>query len=448
MIHTAFQTSKDVAGLKKLYFSDPTRQLTLKAGDVLLRQHDYNDRLYLVLDGALTGYLKTEGGDDFEVFKSSKHMFVGVYSFFCYEHQSYLTLVAEEDTRLAYIDQAQRLEHEHEFASQFLPVIVHEIYLRQLLAQQLTEQRQAAITKLYESEKMATLGQLAAGLAHELNNAIGVLDRNTAWIANSLHHYLRHKKIQHIFSKGFEEGQLLTTAEIREKRKRLEHDYHLPAKLAKQLAKTTIPEQELAVLLKKHMDEWESINLIAEAGIVLHDMKVAASHAAHVVRSVHELGTTQQGRLEDVPLEDTLAKALALTKNLLKGVKVVQQKSCDAVVHAIPGDLVQVWINLIKNACESMALHPDGLTPTLFIAISDTGRYYQIIIRDNGPGIAPEVMTKIFQPNFTTKVNGLSFGLGVGLSIVKKIVARYAGDIRVESVPGETSFIIEFPKHV
>jgi signal transduction histidine kinase len=441
----AFETSKDVAWLKELYFSDPSRTLTLARGETLLNEDQYNDRLFLILDGVLTGYLKDENNEQFEVLKSTRNMFVGVYSYFSPEHTSYLTLVADEPTTVAYIEHSVRERAEEKFATQFLPVIVHEVFMRQLIAQRITQERQAAIKKLYEKEKMATLGQLAAGLAHELNNAVGVLQKNTQWLTQALTDLLKNKKLQQLFLNMVKEGQSLNTITLRDKRRKLEKKFDIPSVLAKQLAKTTLTEEQIQGLLKENRRELETLSLVTEAGIVLHDMEVAATHATHVVQSVKILGLSNTENTMPTSIFETVNKALALTKTLLHKVTITIEKQTEGQLVANPGDLVQVWVNLIKNACESM--ETGTKSPGLAIRIYDVSEnHYEVIVHDNGPGIPEHLIPRIFQPNFTTKVNGLSFGLGLGLSIVKKIVNHYKGSIRVESVPGDTKFIVQLPK--
>ena len=436
--------TKDISWLKSLYFSDESKHITLKKGEVLLREEVHNQRLYLILEGEMVGYLKDANGEDFEVFRSGKDMFVGVYSFFSEEQKSFLTVVAEADTTVAYIEQDQK-DLDPKFSQHFLPIIVHEVYLRQLLAQTMSRERQAAVKKLYDTEKMATLGQLAAGIAHELNNAIGVLDRNTEWLATSLHDYLKSKELQSLFTTNLEEGQTLSSATIRKKRKNFEEKYGLSSKLAKQLAKTSLNEIQLDTLVKKGLKDFEIIKLVTDAGIVLHDMKIAANHAAHVVRSVRELGNAQKTILVETSIHQTIREALTLTKNLVSDINVVIAAETEGILMANPGDFVQVWINLIKNACESMKL-ANAAEPTLSFRISGDVAFYQVSITDNGAGIKPEIIDKIFQPSFTTKINGLSFGLGLGLSIVKKIIDSYHGSITVASEPGQTSFLVTLPK--
>ena len=117
-----FETSKDVTWLKKLYFSTPGNTISLQKGETLLKEGSFNDKLYLIVDGTLSGFLEDENGEMFEVFKSTRNMFVGVYSYFSPDHLSYLTLVADEPTTVAYLTQDQK--NRPEFASHFLPLIV------------------------------------------------------------------------------------------------------------------------------------------------------------------------------------------------------------------------------------------------------------------------------------------------------------------------------------
>jgi signal transduction histidine kinase len=441
-----FETSKDVEWLKQLYFSHELSTIVLEKGQTLLKEGTFNDKLYLILEGTLSGYLEDENGELFEVYKSTKNMFVGVYSFFSPDNLSYLTVVAEERTVVAFVEQEQRENAGEKFAAHFLPVIVHEIYLRQVLTQQLTRQRQAAFKKLYENEKMAILGQLAAGLAHELNNAIGVLQRNTEWIIESFRHFLKNKSFDNIFETSLNHGLSFDTSTLRKRRKALQENLDLPPKLARQVARTNLTEARISGLLKENPGALETISLITETGFVLYDMRVAAGHSTHVVQSVRELGFSAVGNFTPILLHETITKSLALVKSMLSSINVEVKTISDGRVNANPGDLVQVWVNLIKNALESMESGGTS-NPQLTIEINKVNGLYKVSVGDNGPGIPREMIDKIFEPNFTTKVKGLSFGLGLGLSIVKKIISNYKGTVSVSSVPGETFFHVFLPGH-
>ncbi|MFN9499745.1 MAG: ATP-binding protein [Chryseotalea sp.] len=441
-----FQTARKLAELKTRYFSNEKRILILKQGDVLLKGEEHNDKLFLILEGTLSCYLKNEEDKNYEVMKSTRNMFLGVYSFFSYEQKSYLTVIADTNVRLSYIERSDQVVENDMFATDFLPVIVNEIYLRQTLTQQMSREKQAAIQKLYESEKMILLGQLAAGLAHELNNAIGILERNTAWLMETISTKWIPENVKSIFNTTIVGGLSFNSQQIRERAHWLEEKYKLSPKLAKQLAKTNLTESELREVIQGGSKSYDLMNDTTELAGVLHDMQIAAQQATHVVKSVKDLGANRKVEKAEVFLADTIQRALVLVKSFTKSISINLEIQTQGKLQATSGDWVQVWINLIKNGCESM-LQANQVHPKINIRLFERDNHYQVEITDNGTGISPEIADKIFQPSFTTKVSGLSFGLGLGLSIVKKIVDSYNGGIQVKSKQGETTFIIIIPKN-
>ncbi len=107
-------------------------------------------------------------------------------------------------------------------------------------------------------------------------------------------------------------------------------------------------------------------------------------------------------------------------------------------IQCYPDELNQVWTNLIHNALQAMEY--DG---SLTIEATQSDNYIRVSIIDSGKGISPEIMSKIFQPFFTTKPSGE--GSGLGLDIVRKIIEKHDGEIEVNSVPGETTFTVYLP---
>lgn len=444
---TWFQNSKDVEWLKSQYFNDDSKKILLKKGEILLRPDESNNKLFLICSGRLNGYLGPEGSR-YEIFSSTKDMFIGVFSFFSPEHLSYSTVIAMEDSELRYLDRNQPVVHEPLFAEHFLPVVVNEIYLRQLVASELSLEREQAIKKLAETERMRTLGQLAAGTAHELNNALGVVYRNTEWLSRNLRAYFMDKepKIFDFFRNSLEKGQKHSSNKIRERRKEIERQYNLSPAMAKKLAKSNVDNDQIEVIVKLGKNKFREIQFMIDAGLSLHDMQVAANQGAHVVKSIRELGSTHKVELFNTDITETIKEALALTKNILRDIDLAFEHEIEVTMLAHRGDLVQVWINIIKNACESLG-SSNTKDPAIDIKLTDAGKNFLVIISDNGPGISKDLLPTIFQPNVTTKVTGLSFGFGLGLPIIKKIVESYDGSISVNSRPGHTEFIIQLPKH-
>lgn len=442
-----FQNSKDVEWLKEQYFNDDSRKIYLKKGEVLLEPDVSNNKLFLICDGRLNGYIG-EKDSQHEIFSSTKDMFIGVFSFFSPEHKSYSTVIAQEDTSLRYIERTQPIVKEAEFAMHFLPVVVNEIYLRQLVASELSIEREQAIKKLAESENMRTLGQLAAGTAHELNNALGVVHRNTEWLSRSLRSYFmdHESSIFNFFRNAIEKGQKHSSNQIRERRKEIEKQFNLSPVMAKKLAKSNVDDNQIDMIIELGMNKFKEIQFMIDAGLALHDMGVAANQATHVVKSIRELGSTHKVELFNTSIKETISEALALTKNILREINLSFTHDYDFNILAHRGDLVQVWINLIKNASESL-ISSKTAEPSLHIKLDDAGSNFVVVISDNGPGISKDLLPKIFQPNITTKVSGLSFGFGLGLSIVKRIIDSYNGQISVNSRPGNTEFIVQLPKN-
>jgi signal transduction histidine kinase len=176
----------------------------------------------------------------------------------------------------------------------------------------------------------------------------------------------------------------------------------------------------------------------------LHDMLLAAHHAADVVQSVKELAVSDHRVLVETDIGHSLREAVSLLKDLLKKVDIQLDIGDLPRIRTNPGELLQIWVNLIKNAAESL------LTGGVRNARIRIGARYEenavkVSVADNGPGIPPDLLPAIFQPNVTTKIKGLSFGLGLGLSIVQRIVQHYGGQIEVRSRPGETVFLVVLP---
>ena len=203
------------------YFQDPTMTMAVVAGTEVLRQDGYNDRLYWVKQGELSGYLKSEENDlSAQVFVVKEGMFFGVHSFFAQTRVASTTVVAEKDSEIAWIDlstQAIEPEHYGPLAEQFMPVMVHELAMRQMLTGIAALEKEKALQKLYATEQMTTLGQLAAGIAHELNNAIGVISSKTENIQTAISQFVGDNQPQMMpfLQHGIDHGQSISSAEVR-----------------------------------------------------------------------------------------------------------------------------------------------------------------------------------------------------------------------------------------
>ncbi len=438
--------------IKEQFFSNEEKKLALAKGEILLESNQVNNRLFLVTKGKLQGFIKGMELENYPVLEASKNKFIGVYSYFAEGNRSYSRVMAVEDSEVYYYDKPL-YDHTNEemvsLAPFLISVVTNELVARQHFAKKMAMEKRMDVQRLLKAEKMATLGQMAAGLAHELNNSIGVLDgsldRLRVFISQCIAdgHF---KDLASFFELGRDKGQQVSSEDARTRRKRYESLMKgLSSSQTRRLSKTGIEPLEIQQLIRKHPSAADRIYDLWEVGCTLYDMQVAATHATHVVKSVKQLGVTEHEWANDVEVNDTIEQALVIVKNLTKRVDTsIRLDENIPKTEACHGQLVQVWINLIKNAIESMIQHGTE-NPRLIVASTYSDTEIIIQVTDNGPGIPKNIIDRIFEPSFTTKVGGLSFGLGLGLSIVQRIITEHDGEIEVNSEAGNTQFILKLP---
>jgi len=428
------------------YFSDPKRLLWLKAGDILMREGEYNSRLYFVRSGNLSGFVENEYGDKEEVLTARVNNLVGVYSFFSKTLSSLATIEAITDCELAFIDiHTKSLSDSLCIEKDFIPFAVKDLMNRQKRLIEMSHEKQQVLKKLLENQNLASLGQIAAGIAHELNNSISVLAHNSGWLTEQLTARIANPFEAAIFETGLIKGRFLSSREARMQKKELLKKYDsINEEVATQLAQMGLSESMLIKILAMSEQKLKHIFTTWEMGAALHDMQIAAEQSAHVVKSVKALGNQNRNRQPGVDLNDTIQNALTLLRHKTRNVSVQLHFNPLPAISANTGEFIQVWTNLIKNACEAM-LDSAIEEPRLTIKSELLMGQLRIKISDNGPGIPKEIFSTIYQPNVTTKVSGLSFGLGLGLTIIKRIINEYDGRIDVQSSSNGTSFTIYIP---
>ncbi len=456
--------------LNRVYFKDSGRVLELEAGERLLAQGEPCHRIYLVLEGELVAYRSAEtlAGTNVpaeetvarghEVFRAGVGSYVGVQSFFSGSFHSNNHIFALQDTRLAYIDDTTAVVDEEAHGTlehQFLPIIVHELVVRNRRILGHAAEKEEAMRLLQRSELAAMLGQLSAGIAHELNNAVGVITRRAEFVAGMLTTHLEEedKRNAKLFRLGYEEDSITNAGEHRKLARKYERELNMGQEAAKVLAHI-IPDTETLVKygpefvqhVKRNYQFWE-------LGHDLRDMQLAARHATGIVRAVKLLGGAGSTRQEGVDVPDTVKDAVNLLSNKLKHVTLSTTLTPLPPITADVTELVQVWSNILSNACDAMG---QAHTPHPTVSISTELHhaegvsllptdYIRVSISNNGPEIPEEIREKIFQPNFTTKKLGLDFGLGLGLSIVRRVVDSYNGTIELASSAELTTFTINIP---
>lgn len=451
---------KKLSRINADYFAFPERIFALKKGETLAHEGEASRRLYLLLSGSVIAYrtrLDDKGekipNDFYEVFRAGPGSYIGVQSFFSKLFRISCEIVAETDIEVAYIDETVEVVEPEKYGSmieQFVPTMVHELALRNSRVFEQAAKKEAALLRMHRAEMSATLGQLAAGLAHELNNAVGVLARKTDFLSEFIEGYLSKDKKgtpAELFRLGRDNRQVYSSEDVRSRSREFERTFKISQSAAKVLARI-VPDAESAKKLDKAiLKNIEDLAVFWQIGRDIRDMQSASKHAAGIVRSVKILGGGNICREEETDVRESVSEAIVLLKPQLRNMNLVVEMGDAETFPKIYGDmteLAQLWVNIVKNACDAMSL-AETPNPTVKISLTHTENEISVAITDNGPGVPDSLKEKIFQPDFSTKKNGLSFGLGLGLAIVRRIVDDYRGNIELNSRPASTTFKITLP---
>ena len=265
------------------------------------------------------------------------------------------------------------------------------------------QQRQQNIEQtLINSEKMASLGQMAAGVAHEINNPLSYVISN---IQNLAHNIQQHTNL----IKDLVKPQFQSTRAINE---RLEH--------------------------------YQFDELTQDTSDILSEMKEGANRVKEIVQSLKLFAHPNQTKIDDINLTSLLENTLRVAWNQIKYNATIERYYCADEIKLIgrTTQLYQVFLNIFINAAQSLS-NSVGM-----IAVTTTQDSYNayITISDNGCGIPADKLNSIFDPFFTTKPIGK--GTGLGLAISRAIIEQHNGKISVQSKPGEgTVFSITLPKN-
>jgi signal transduction histidine kinase len=302
--------------------------------------------------------------------------------------------------------------------------------------------------RLVESEKLATLGQLAAGVGHELNNPAAVVNRATDFLAEDIEALTAGTPGGEIFVDAVRtarEKDPVSTRVQRQRRNDLAEALG-DRRLAKRLVQIGITTKDS---YEQHfgnspdpeaqLDRMERFHRI---GATLRNVDLAAERIVKLVGSVRSYARGNDEAVAEFDVRSGIEETLLLLGHELGHVEVETVYDDVPAISGYPGDLNQVWTNLITNAIQAMDEKDARLSIT--VGATDSGEV-RVGISDNGQGIPPENLGKIFEPAFTTKAGRVEFGLGLGLQIVKDIVVRHNGSITVESEPGRTCFAVLLP---
>lgn len=259
-------------------------------------------------------------------------------------------------------------------------------------------------TRLLESEKLASLGLLAAGIVHEINNP-------TAYVSANLNALQGHAG-------------------------RLADFFSALAALAALAGKNAALQEELASLRR----EMKVDRLIADLPALIAESLDGMERIRQIVRNLRLFARQDEAASTLADLNECLARALAITRNEWKYVAEIREEFGELPpVRCFPQQLTQVFINLLVNAAQAIQGRGEIRVRSWRI---DSGVH--VSISDSGCGMSQEILSRIFTPLFTTKEPGM--GTGLGLSISREIVTKHKGAITVDSKVGEgTTFTVSLP---
>jgi signal transduction histidine kinase len=433
------------------WFLSNSQEMTLKAGDVYSRQGDPADAMFVILEGHLQG--RGELGGETIVFGLEPGDITGILPFSRMK-QFTVSGRAETDSRAL------------RFSASLFPDLVQRMpELTKRLVGLMSDRIREATRIEQQRDRLASLGKLSAGLAHELNNPASAAKRAASQLRDILKKIrdaslelgrrdltsaqkLEIEKLEGSFTQqDVVPPDALTISDLEEQidsllRSHGQNDLWL---LAASLARRNIKPEALESLFASLDGDTARAALVRIAASVevaglLHEIESSTSRISDLVGAIKEYTHMDQAPVQNMDIVKSLETTLTILNHKLKQGVLVQRdyQGVPLLVNSFGSELNQVWTNIIDNAIDAM--RGKG---KLRVRTYREDTCAVIEIGDNGPGIPPEVEPHIFEPFFTTK--GVGEGTGLGLDTVRRIVRKHRGSIQVSSKPGDTCFRVWLP---
>jgi signal transduction histidine kinase len=433
-----------------LWFISVSEERRAAPGEIIMREGDSADYMLVMLEGQMRARAE-HGPADGPVFTVTTGDVTGMLPF----------------SRLKVISVTGRAVVPSHFlgfpVTQFIELFRRLPELVRRLVGLLTDRVRSVTRTEQQHEKLAALGKLSAGLAHELNNPSAAARRSAAALRDCL---ARLREAARTTDIGPEDCGLLAERE-EEIRATLK-----PAQFKDEFARVE-REEAIQAWLEAHNveDAWKLSPSLADAGLtdahlatfaavagasvgpeltrfatllemerIAEELEHSSARISDLIKAIKEYSYMDQGPMQEVDIERGLETTLTIMNHKLKrGITVVRDYAPNLPkVMASGSELNQVWTNLIDNAADAM--RDSGKLTIRTVREND---FVLVEIADNGAGIPPEALSRIFDPFFTTK--GVGEGTGLGLDVVNRIIKNIGGQISVTSIPGDTRFQVRIP---
>jgi len=450
----------DVAVLRGLpdahvaWFAEHGERIDLAPSEHMFERGQPADFMFIVVGGTIEGYEEI-GGELLLVATTGPGQVTGMLPFSRMTHYPRFTVAIEPS-------QVLRVRKEH-----FPAMLAVSYEVGRRLVAEMSDRVRGDVRLEQQQARMAALGRLSAGLAHELNNPAAAAGRAAAALSDDLSGL--SKLVMNLARKDGRDAHVVA----------IEHLYGLTRERAGNLASTLVRsrhEEELGAWLEEREipTAWEVAGTFADAGIVVDDLEQffadvpealladalgwTASHlslqriASEIasacdrisqlvgsVKAYSHMDRSPEHKPTDVRegIDNTLT--LLGHKMKRKQIRLVREFADDLPeVSGNAGELNQVWTNLIDNAVD--AVEEGG---EVRIGVVGSGPAVDVTITDNGHGIPPDLLNRIFEPFFTTK--GVGQGTGLGLDIARRIVRAHRGSLSLRSRAGWTEALVRLP---
>ena len=430
-------------------------EVALGSGELLFAEGTAGDQAYVIKEGQLE-VLKESSGREVLLAVREQGEVIGEMALL-EEEPRMASVRARTDTVLIVIGKEQ-LDHLLSTSVSAAVAMFHAILARW----------RGTEAMLRQSERMAQLGTLTAGIAHELNNPAAAVKRGADQLRTSVAQLGDAQAALDRLRLGEEQSNALKglsdTARERaagppdmDALARSDREYELeewledrgvdePWDLAPTLVNLDYDPAGLEALTE-HFSDGElggvigSINATYSVFNLMAEIGQGAGRISEIVKALKSYSYLDQAPVQDVDLHEGLDNTLLILRSKLRdGITVRREYAPDLpTIQAYGSELNQVWTNLIDNAAD--ALEGKG---EITLRTSHNGDKVLVEVVDNGPGIPAEIQTRIFDSFFTTKPPGKGTGLGLDISY-NIVVNKHRGDLDVESEPGRTTFKVSLP---